>query len=425
MQNKILHRKIISKIKSDFKHRKIQVLVGSRQVGKTSILKYLQQEISNYIYLDIDRLVDLSMFDSVDTFLRFIEVTKSQKEENLFIFIDEFQQVPQIGKILKAIYDHSRNLQFIVSGSSSLNIMQNLDESLAGRKRVYSIYPLDFEEFLYFKTHLHYEYYHNTTEFKYIPQVFGQLQIQFEEFVRFGGYPAVSLFENPEQKVEELNDIVKSYIEKDIKSFFKINNILTYNKLLQRLGLNIGNLVNLQSVSTDIAIKRQELEKYLYLLINTYIIDLVPPFYQNKINELKKMTKLYFVDMGIRNFLLTDFRALPQRADMGALVENTVYSEFLKNKHLLQEIHFWRTTAKTEVDFIIRAGNEVFPVEVKYQNNVSAIPRAIKSFVDYYHPKRAWVITVNQYFERNYQDCEVIFLPAFFSGKIMSMLYTL
>ena len=105
---------------------------------------------------------------------------------------------------------------------------------------------------------------------------------------------------------------------------------------------------------------------------------------------------------------------------MGALVENAVYSELLKNKALLQEIKFWRTTAKSEVDFVVLDGEEIIPIEVKYQNNVRSIPRTIKSFIDSYHPARAWVITRNQSFRLTYKKCDVTFLPAFFCGKIMT-----
>ena len=293
MEKQLFERKILASIKSQLAQGKIQVLVGSRQVGKTSILKYLQQEMSNVIYLDVDRLADLSMFETADSFLRFIQVSRPIKNETAFVFVDEFQQIPHIGKILKAIHDHHPDIQFIISGSSSLNIMQHLDESLAGRKRVHSIYPLDFEEYLLFTGDRYRDYFSSTESFHFVPEAFPHLQHYFEEFIQFGGYPAVSLLDNAADKVEELNDIVRSYIEKDIKSFFKIDNILTYNKLLKRLSLNIGNLLNLQAVSGDVGIARQELDRYLYLLANTCIIDVVAPFYRNKINEPKKMASCF------------------------------------------------------------------------------------------------------------------------------------
>ena len=420
MEQKLFERKILARIKGQLAQGKIQVLVGSRQVGKTSILKYLQQEMSNVIYLDVDRLADLSMFETADSFLRFIQASRPKKNETAFVFVDEFQQIPHIGKILKAIHDHHADIQFIISGSSSLNIMQHLDESLAGRKRVHSIYPLDFEEYLLFTGDPYRDYFLSTGSFEFVPELFPHLQHRFEEFIQFGGYPAVSLLDNVTDRVEEINDIVRSYIEKDIKSFFKIDNILTYNKLLKRLSLNIGNLLNLQAVSGDVGIVRQELDRYLYLLANTYIIDVVAPFYRNKINELKKMSKLFFVDTGIRNFLIANVQSLSQRTDRGALVENAVYSELLKNKALLKEIKFWRTTAKSEVDFVLLEGEEIIPIEVKYQNNVRSIPRTIKSFIDSYHPARAWVITRDQSFRLTFKKCEVTFLPAFFCCKIMT-----
>ncbi len=418
----ILYRKIIPKIKNDLEHHKIQVLIGSRQVGKTSILRYLQNELTNVIYLDMDRLFDVSMFESADAFLRYIRAHQQKPGENVTVFVDEFQQIPESGKIFKVIHDHYPDIRLILSGSSSLNIMKNLGESMAGRKRVYEIYPLDFEEHLHFIGHTYYDFFKTAENFDYLPEIFPELKHVFEMFLRHGGYPAVSLLNDSEEKIEELNDIVKSYIDKDIKAFFNIDNLLIYNKLLRRLSLNIGNLLNLQSVSADVGLKQRNLAHYLYLLMNTFIIDLLPPFYRNKINELKKMTKLYFWDTGIRNFLIANFQALPLRTDMGALVENGVWSELRKNKSQLTEIKFWRTTGKSEIDFIILYEGEIIPVEVKYQKQVKTIPRTVKSFINSYACRRAYVLTQSQTFELTYQNATVSFLPAFFSGKIPGQL---
>lgn len=418
VERKILNRKIIPKIKGNFHLHKIHVLIGSRQVGKTSIIKYIEKELHNTIYLDLDRAADLSMFESVDHFIRYIAAHRQNDAEKVTVFVDEFQRLPVAGKLFKAVHDHYSDIRLVLSGSSSLNIMKSLDESMAGRKRVYHVNPLDFEEFLYFQSNRYHDYYCKTEEYEVVPGVFPELSHQFEVFAQMGGYPGISLLNNHKERVDELNEIVQSYIEKDIRSFTKIENILTFNKLLRRLSLNIGGLLNLQTLKTDIGINREYLEKHLLLLKNTFIIDLVEPFYKNKVNELKKMPKLFFFDNGIRNHLILNYQDLDTRADKGALVENCVWTELVKNKSLLEEIKFWRTTTKTEVDFILISQGSAFPIEVKYRNHVSTIPRAIKSFIETYQSPRAWVITKNQFFKMKYKACEVIFLPAFFSAKL-------
>ena len=422
MSHQLLPRKIIPKIRRDFGLRKIQVLVGSRQVGKTSILKYLQRDLENVIYLDLDRLADLSMFESAEVLVRFIQTRRKRKRETVTVLVDEFQQVPDAGRIFKVIHDHYSDIKLVLSGSSSLNIMQNLQESMAGRKRTYTIYPLDFEEHLFFLSHPDHDYFREAENFAYVPQVFPELQTQFESFARFGGYPAVSLLHEAEDKIEEINDIVKSYIEKDIKSFTKINNLLAYNRLLRRLSLNIGNLLNLTTVAADTGLKRTSLERYLFLLCNTYVVDLVLPFHQNKVNELKKMPKLFFFDTGVRNYLIGNFQPVADRPDGGALIENCVWAELVKNKSELTGLKFWRTTAKAEVDFVMTHHGDIFPIEVKYRTEVRTIPRMVKSFIETYKCPRAWVLTRNQTFDLRYKDCRVSFLPAFFAAKIPAQL---
>ncbi|MFQ5628489.1 MAG: ATP-binding protein [bacterium] len=417
--NKILERKIIPAITKNFHLHKIHVLVGSRQVGKTCIMKYLENKLENTIYLDVDRAFDLSMFESVDHFSRYVEIHRPDKKEKVTVFIDEFQHLPVAGKIFKAIHDHFSNIRLVLSGSSSLNIMKSLDESIAGRKRVYTIYPLDFEEYLHFSANRYYDYFCQTPDYSTVPEIFPELSRQFEMFALMGGYPGVTLLEHQNEKIDELNEIIQSYIEKDIRAITQLDNILSFNKLLRRLGLNIGSLLNLQSLAADVGLNRDKLEKHLLVLANTFIIQLVQPFYKNKINELKKMPKLFFYDNGIRNHLILNYQELETRVDKGALIENCVWTELAKNKSILQEIKFWRTTSKSEIDFIIASQGRYFPIEVKYQNNVSTIPRAMKSFIDTYASHRAWIMTKNQFFEVTYNNCKITFLPAFFAAKIL------
>jgi predicted AAA+ superfamily ATPase len=216
----------------------------------------------------------------------------------------------------------------------------------------------------------------------------------FKEYLVFGGYPRVALEKETEKKVSYLTDIYNSYVKKDIKDIMRVDNVTAFNNLLKGLALQIGSLVNMTEICSMVKISRETLDRYLFLLENTFIIRMLPPFSRNPRKEISKMAKLYFVDTGLRNIIIRNLNHPEDRTDAGVLVENGVFTNMLKNLSPLEEIHFWRTLAKNEVDFINVKGNFNRPIEVKYSSFKSArVPLGIRSFQREYEATTGIVLT--------------------------------
>jgi predicted AAA+ superfamily ATPase len=285
---------------------------------------------------------------------------------------------------------------------------------------VFEVLPLDFQEFLVFngenklaetveKSDI--RRLPRDTEKKDIPARFfiEELGRHFNEYLLFGGYPRVAIEPDREKKIAYLTDIYHSYVKKDIKDIMRVDNVTAFNNLLKALALQIGSLVNMVELCNTVKIARETLERYLFLLENTFIIKMVSPFSRNRRKEISKMSKVYFVDTGLRNVLIRNFNDPDERVDAGALVENSVFGNLLKNLSPLEEIRFWRTLAKNEVDFVIEAGNNIGPIEVKYSPFKSPrTPLGIRNFIKEYGSERGIVLT-RDYFGKTE---EAVFLPA-------------
>ena len=211
----------------------------------------------------------------------------------------------------------------------------------------------------------------------------------------YGGYPRIALEKDHSKKGAYLQDIYNSYVRKDIKDIIRIDNVSAFNRLIQVMALQIGNLANLHELSRDLGIARETLERYLFLLENTFIIKLFPPFYTNKRKEIVKMPKIFFDDTGLRNLAINNFAGPETRPDKGKLTENAVFSQLTKNLTYQEELFFWRTQSGNEVDFIL-GKNHPIPIEMKYQTiHKPQVPSGIRSFIKDYSTEMAIVLTRN------------------------------
>lgn len=410
---KLFPRKVVPEIGKYLNEKGIILLVGARQVGKTSILYLLIDELrnkgvsENFIhYFDLEDLTVLDILNSgVKEFIAYLKAMGIDTEKRNYLFIDEIQYLDNPTNFLKILADHHQNLKLIVSGSSTLEIRRKFKDSLAGRKVVFEIFPLDFYEFLLFrgegklaealaKSDL--RHINQDTEIQNLPTRFfiKDMARYFNEYLVFGGYPRVALEKGNEKKITYLMDIYHSYVKKDIKDLMRVDNITAFNNLLKVLALQIGNLVNVTELCNAVKIARETLERYLFLLENTFIVKMVTPFYRNPRKEISKMAKLYFMDTGLRNAIIKNWNNLDERVDAGALVENGVFSNLLKNLSPFEELHFWRTLSRNEVDFITSKGNLRQPIEVKYSAFKSPrIPSGIKAFQSDYETPEGVVLT--------------------------------
>ncbi|MFW5872313.1 MAG: ATP-binding protein [bacterium] len=342
---------------------KISIVIGPRQVGKTTILKQLQQELGG-IYLDLDILENAEKFETYKKAIEFLQL-EGLKNEKFYLFLDEFQKYENITKVLKNIYDNHTNIKIFATGSSSIQIKGKIQESLAGRKFLHFLYPLDFEEFYEFKGK-------DLAKLKRIRELKSttpkpEFQSLLTEFILYGGYPEVVLSKD-KQKI--LGSIFDSYIKKDLVDYLKPDELIGIKKLIQYLAVNNGNKLNLKDISQSLSIQRYRLEQYLEILEETFIVQRITPFFTNKNKEITKAYKEYFMDNGIRNYFLNNFNPLELRNDAGFLFESFVAEEILKNSEY--DLNFWQDKLKHEVDFIIDKVHEQIALEAKFKTNLKS-----------------------------------------------------
>jgi len=192
------------------------------------------------------------------------------------------------------------------------------------------------------------------------------MEVLMAEFMIFGGLPEVVLLETQRQKIELLNDIISSYVIKDIRHVLQIEKLQELNKLLRMLAFGIGKEANISELSRNAGLHRESTQKYLMALEESFIISSISPFYTNPDKELRKMPKIYFTDTGLRNMLVNDFSTLGNRIDKGELVENMFYLSLLQSRTLSTKIHYWKTRQGREVDFVLKSPDKIIVYEVKY-----------------------------------------------------------
>jgi predicted AAA+ superfamily ATPase len=291
---------------------------------------------------------------------------------------------------------------------------------LVGRGVFFELLPLDFEEFLMWRAKdlhsLFLEYKRALTDFILAgrePSVKVAFEREFKtllnEYLVFGGFPAVVKENDPEIRKELLKSLVQTYLEKDVFFFLNIRHIEKFRNLLQYLSFNISSILEASSVMSEFKMDFKTVESYLTILENTYLIYLVRPFYKNLATELKKARKIYFTDTGLRNAVINNFVQFESRTDKGSLIENFILNELKAN--LGREVRYWRTTGKAEVDFILKLNSEVIPVEVKIRGKLG---RGFRSFLEAYKPKRAIVFTEDRLEFETIGGTRILYAPHFF-----------
>lgn len=400
----VFSRHLFPALRAELKNQKILILMGSRRVGKTTLLRMLEAEEKRKkkktVFLDLDRELQLIHLASLEDFLSFLKTENIDPEEPATIFIDEFQHAQKSVKIFKNIADHFSKLKIVASGSSSLDIKTLLPESLAGRKRVYHIYPLTFDELLHFQglDDLREKKKRMKTVIKPNPETVNALRQKYEEYLLYGGYPEVVLKKTHEEKIRELEDIYEAYIQKDIRGFLQISNVQAYNQLIRVLAFSTGQILNISSIAREIGLDGRTTLKYLQLLEDTFIVTRLPSFHLfQKRKDLIKAPKLLFIDTGIRNFSLGNFvKPLERRTDRGALLETAVIAEALKYKGVLGRLQYWRTKSGLEIDLIITKGEHIRPIEIKYSKRlISSDLRALESFQKIFHTRNSMVLSLD------------------------------
>jgi uncharacterized protein len=347
--NMFIERQIHKKIRNFLKERQIIVITGMRRVGKTTLVKELLKEIEsqNKVYIDLQQVENREMFSDKN----FDNILLQLKNKNgldlnqkMYIAIDEIQLVPELPGIIKYLYDHN-DIKFIVTGSSSYYMKNLFTESLSGRKVIFEVYPLDFEEFLNFKNIKH----GSNGDFlmsNIAKSGHGFFNAYYDEFIEYGGFPEVVLSDSLEVKKEMLKDIMNSYINIDVEKMSDFKKKEDFYKLVKILAGQVGSRIDYVKLSKIVGISDPTLKNYMKFLEDTYLIHRISVFTNSREKEITKAQKLYFSDTGLANIL----------ADLsgGAKFENTIFNQL---KHF-GEIRYYALKSGREIDFVLLKGKE-------------------------------------------------------------------
>jgi predicted AAA+ superfamily ATPase len=354
------NRDLAINITNRFNKGKVIVLIGPRQVGKTTLINTILKDKS-YLFLDGDDNSVIKLLSDANT-----EILKSIIGNYKYIFIDEVQRIANIGLKLKIIVDQIKNVQVIVSGSSAFDINNITQEPLTGRKFEYHLYPISWNEF--------------EKKAGYI-----KAQQQLELRLLYGMYPDV--INNLGDEYEILKNLVSSYLYKDILILAGIRKSDVLQKIVQALALQVGNEVSYNEIAQLVGVDKNTVNTYIDLLEKAFVIFRLTSYRKNIRNEIKANKKIYFYDNGVRNMVIGNFNPLEFRQDKGALWENFMISERLKElsyKQSLAKPFFWRTTLQQEIDYVEINADEVNAFEFKWSSTKKY--KLPKSFLETYKP---------------------------------------
>jgi len=403
----------IQKIQSAFELQPIVVLIGARQVGKTSIMQSLKIEAPKLTLDGQDSSVAeiFQKYSDIETYLKL----NLNADLNGYLIIDEFQFISGVSTMMKLLTDHNPQLKILCSGSSSLDILQKVEESLSGRTAIIEVFSLSFEEYLKFcDINLYNKYlqYDENVSDIVVDKAIAQ---KINKYVVFGGLPRTALTSDLSKKVDLLDGIYKTYLLKDVRNYVKNEDVIGYNKLLRLISTQIGNIININELATTSGLPYKKCEEYLYLLEQMYIIKLVEPYFTNKRKTITKMKKVYFNDLGLRNVIYKSFNPLESRADNGALYENFIFLELCRIVPESATINYYRTLDGSEVDFVISTMFEKISIEVKYkQINKPISVRNLTIFNELEGVQKSYLI--NQNF--NCLNDSLKYLQGYLTGKI-------
>jgi predicted AAA+ superfamily ATPase len=368
------------------KKSEILILIGARQVGKTHLMieleKFAKAKKKKTKYFNLEIPEDSRYFNQ-DLVSLYKDITKNTD----FIFIDEFQYFENASSLFKAIFDDRKlKVKIIASGSSSLEMHKHLKESLAGRKIEKHIFPLSFSEFK-------------------------QVKKTFETYLIYGGLPGLMHLKTNDQKIDLLDNLVATYILKDIKSLIKEENIPAFNRLIYILADTQAQIVSVSSLARELMLSNKTAEHYLAILEQTFVLYPLYSFSQNLSNELKKSKKYFLFDNGMRNSIISDFSLLKARSDKGLLYESYVHNTLRMRAPKNSEIRFWRTKDGNEIDFIYIKNRKLSIIEVKSKLKQMLIPKAFEQFLrSYPNTEHCFVINENISGELDYKGRLIKFI---------------
>jgi len=366
----ILDRNILPSIFEHLQFKEFAVITGPRQCGKTSVLRlvegYLKKSGEISVYLTLD---DPSILKRLNEHPENLLSVLPQTDRKIYVLIDEIQYLADPTNFLKYNFDlHSETIKIVCTGSSAFYIDQNFKDSLAGRKQLFKLFTLSFDEFLYFKTgdnSIKSEWLEMKKRPEYLSAKHVTIRQLFDEYLTYGGYPEVVLANTVERKKDLLAELAQAFLRRDILE----SNVRDEEKffiLTRLLAAQTGGLVNVNQLANTLQLSVTAVENYIQILRKTFHIHLLRPFFSNMTKELTKMPKVYFNDLGMRNMLLKQFSEVENRLDKGELIENYLFIR-LRDIYSTDDIQYWRTSDGNEVDFVVStAFQQGFALECKF-----------------------------------------------------------
>lgn len=351
---KYLNRELSDKIVKKLQPNKVVIIYGARRVGKTVLVENILQLMEEPVLILNGE--DINVHDKLSN--RSIENYKQIIGTNKLVYIDEAQKIPEIGLKLKLMVDEIPGLKIIISGSSSIDIHNITGEPLTGRKYSFNLYALSEKEYDQIENPI------DKTD-------------KVRERLVFGNYPELIHLPDKENKMDYLNELVSSYLLKDILVFENIKNSQKIFNLLRLIAFQIGNEVSMQELGKQLAISKNTVEKYLDLLSKVYILHKVEGYSRNLRKEITKNSRWYFLDNGIRNAVIANFNTLESRNDVGQLWENYMISErikFLEYHKISSNNYFWRTYDQQEIDWVEERSGALFGYEFKWKETKVKVP---------------------------------------------------
>lgn len=345
----MIKRCIESSIQNDFNRKKVIILLGARQVGKTTLLEGLRREGQKILSLNCDDLDDILLIEEKTT----TELRALLSSYNM-VFIDEVQRVKNIGLTLKKIGDLKLYTDVIVTGSSSLDLSSEINEPATGRLIEYKLFPFSLMELA-----------NETSE--------REEQRMLEQRLIYGMYPEIVTF--PGDAKRTLMTLTNNYLYKDLFSYKGLKKPDVLQKLVRALALQLGSEVSYNELSNLLGVDKETVENYINLLEKCFVVFRLDSFSRNLRNEIKKGKKVYFYDNGIRNAVLSNFAPASLRNDMGALWENLMVSERVKRNIYTgsyAQLYFWRTHDQKEIDLVEEEDGLLRTYEFKWNGKVKA-----------------------------------------------------
>lgn len=375
---KFIDRALLNVLKKRLIPNKVVILLGARRVGKTELINYYLSKLpkKSFLQLNGDDIMDIDLLTerSVSNYKRLL------KSISLLV-IDEAQNIPEIGLILKLIVDSIDGIKVIATGSSMFDLSQKLGEPLVGRSYTIKLYPFAQSELN------KYENYKLTKE-------------RLAERLIYGAYPELEQYDDRKQKQLYLNEIINSYLLKDILIFEGIKKSDKLYDLLKLIAFQVGKEVSLQELGNNLNLGKNTVERYLDLLSKVFVVYKLPGFSRNLRKEITKTSRWYFYDNGIRNAIIGNFNTITSRNDIGELWENYLLSERIKFKEYNENYvgrYFWRTYDQQEIDLIEENDGKLSAFEFKW--NTSKKSRIPVAFEKAYPEASYEIINPNNYLD--------------------------